>query len=215
MARGPRKLKITQGTDEANDGVQRYRVDPDGFVTVPADVADRLLSGGGFVDVTDPPEPIPAGMVRIAHPNGSSCSWEGVTYAPDDKGFVTVPAAAVEDMAAHGFSPVGETVEQVVARSGVRIPARTDQGIVILRGQPGQGASFDGVSYTADDDGLMLVPVGAVEALMSHGFIVAPTFVEGVAKGEPEAEAKPAEVAAETEAGDPAAKGEPEAEAKA
>lgn len=105
MAREPKKLRITQGTDEANDGTNRYPVERDGTVVVPADVADRLLQGGGFIEVVTDAPPALTGWAKLRHPDGSGCSWGGVSYEPDKKGLVTVPTAAVDDLASHGFEP--------------------------------------------------------------------------------------------------------------
>lgn len=110
MARGPRRLKVTQGTDQANDGTQQYFVNPnDGCITVPADIAERLLHGGGFVDVTDPPPPVPAGLVKVNHPCATGCSWGGQSYTPNEAGHFLVPIAAEADLASHGFERVPDT----------------------------------------------------------------------------------------------------------
>lgn len=108
MAREPVTLRITQGTDEANDGTQRFRVDPDGMLTVPADVADRLLQGGGFIEVVGDAPAAPQGMVRVRNPSSSGCSWGGFSYEADEDGVVTVPVVAEPDLAAHGFARVAE-----------------------------------------------------------------------------------------------------------
>lgn len=103
MARAPKTLRITQGTDEANDGTSRYRVAPDGTVTVPGEVADRLMQGGGFIEVVGDTPVVPVGLVRLRHPDGSGCSWGGTSYAPGKGGVVTVPVTAEADLASHGF----------------------------------------------------------------------------------------------------------------
>lgn len=169
-----KKLLATQGSDEVNDGTRRFPVERDGTVDLPDDVADRALHGGGFVEVAEPAT-APDGWVTLTHPTATGCSYAGVSY-PSKEGAFTVPAVAVEDLASHGFAPVGETVEQVVARHAGRVSSQPDAGLAIMRGQPGQGASYDGQSFTADGEGLMLVPVAAVEALLSHGFTVAPSL---------------------------------------
>jgi len=109
MARAPKTLRVTQGTDEANDGTNRYRVAPDGTVVVPADVADRLMAGGGFLEVvSDEPPTTPKGWAKLRHPDGTGCSWGGVEYEADGEGVVTVPLTAIADLAAHGFAETGD-----------------------------------------------------------------------------------------------------------
>jgi len=43
-------------------------------------------------------------MVRLRHPDARACSWNGDIYNADAEGVVTVPAAAAEPLAAHGFT---------------------------------------------------------------------------------------------------------------
>jgi hypothetical protein len=42
-------LRAVFGQDEANHGTQRYRVDNDGLLRVPREVAEHLLHNGGYV----------------------------------------------------------------------------------------------------------------------------------------------------------------------
>lgn len=105
MARAPVKLRITQGTDEANDGTNRYPVERDGTVVVPAEVADRLMRGGGFIEVVGDAPAAPKGWATLTHPTSTGCSWGGLGYEPDKNGVFTVPLGAVADLASHGFVP--------------------------------------------------------------------------------------------------------------
>lgn len=50
-----------------------------------------------------------AAMVRLTAPEGAtSCSCGGVNFKVSKKGFVTVPATAVADLFAHGFTEPGD-----------------------------------------------------------------------------------------------------------
>jgi hypothetical protein len=104
MARATKTLLVTQGSDEANDGTSRYRVETDGTVRVPADVAERLMLGGGFIEVVGEAAPAPSGWAKLRNADGTGCSWGGISYHPDAVGGVTVPSAAVADLASHGFT---------------------------------------------------------------------------------------------------------------
>jgi hypothetical protein len=52
-------LRAVFGQDEANHGMRRYRVGPDGIVWVPPEVAVHLLKNGGFVAASEPTAPHP------------------------------------------------------------------------------------------------------------------------------------------------------------
>ena len=179
------KLRATQGADEANVGGQRYRVDNDGTIDVPIEAEAPLLEKGGFVLAEELP-PVSAGNVRVSHPEGIGCSFDGVNYEPDEHGTIIVPAESVGALTSHGFTPVGQTVEQAQRRARTELPDAAPDGEVILQGEPGAGVSWNGNSYTADEDGLVIVPLGAAETLSSHGFIVAP--VKAPAEAEPVAD---------------------------
>lgn len=45
-------------------------------------------------------------MVRMRHPDGYSCGWNGIAYQPDERGIVTVDHAAVTDLQNFGFRRV-------------------------------------------------------------------------------------------------------------
>lgn len=53
-------LRAVFGQDEANHGMRRYRVGPDGIVRVPPEVAVYLLKNGGFVAASEPAAPHPS-----------------------------------------------------------------------------------------------------------------------------------------------------------
>jgi hypothetical protein len=89
------------------------------LVDVPVEVAIPLLKRGGFFMAkrenpapapADTParEPnrgrLPAGMVRLRHPQGAGCSHEGVSYDPEADGTVIVPHAAIGVLLCHGFA---------------------------------------------------------------------------------------------------------------
>jgi hypothetical protein len=74
---------------------------------------------------------------------------DGIIEVPDE--------AAAALLATGGFSEIDEPIE---------LP----DGLVRLKGQPNSGCTVQGVSYTADETGIIAVPAFAVEALASHGF---------------------------------------------
>lgn len=168
------KLIATQGADEANHGQVRYRVDNNGAIDVPEEAAGPLMKIGGFV-LANKETPIAAGFVRVARADGSGASFGGIFYEANPDGEIIVPAHAAVELAAHGFLPVGETVAQVQARLVGVLPNAAPDGDIIMVGQPGASVSWGGASYSADDDGLVIVPLGAAEDLRSHGFVVAVT----------------------------------------
>ena len=102
------RLLAPEGTDEANFGEERFRVDNDGYALVPTEAVDALIATGGFTH----PEPddeeagptAPEGSVLLYHPEGLGCSFGGVSYEPDDNGAVSVPAHAAKDLVTHGFT---------------------------------------------------------------------------------------------------------------
>lgn len=108
-------LLAPAGTDEANHGTVRYRVDSDGLMRVPPEAVFFLISTGGFAVAKTTPGPIPAsqpdeaplggGMVRLHHEDAAGCSYGGREYSGDEKGDVLVPAEAASDLLAHGFVP--------------------------------------------------------------------------------------------------------------
>jgi hypothetical protein len=56
----------------------------------------------------DKPPAMPVGMVRMRHKEGIGCSFAGRSYDVDPDGTVSVPAAALAELAAHGFIAVEE-----------------------------------------------------------------------------------------------------------
>src|SRR5208282_2971549 len=91
------KMRSNQGTEEVNFEGKSYRVQ-NGEVEVPSEAASALLLVGGF-SVEEQRDPVPAGFVRVCHPDGAtSCSWSGVAYNVNDDGSFDVPAAAVADL---------------------------------------------------------------------------------------------------------------------
>jgi septal ring factor EnvC (AmiA/AmiB activator) len=47
-----------------------------------------------------------AGSIRMRNPDGTGCSWEGVTFAPDEHGVVEIPVEAVAHVQPHGYESV-------------------------------------------------------------------------------------------------------------
>lgn len=77
------------------------------LVDVPAAMAQRLVHNGGFQLMEQQPVMVP-GMVRLRHPEGSGCSFGGVSYAADQDGSVLVPAGAAAHLAHHGFRGIDD-----------------------------------------------------------------------------------------------------------
>jgi hypothetical protein len=78
------------------------------LVDVPEEVAAHLLHVGGFAVAKKDMPAMPAGRVRVRHPEGIGCSFDGQAYEPDADGIVMVPAAAAAELMAHGFVAVDE-----------------------------------------------------------------------------------------------------------
>lgn len=103
-----RKLRAPVGTDEANYGQTRYRVNNDGVVDVPDDAASALMDVGGFVAI-DAPVSVDADVfadpvAKLKAPEGATCcTWDAVVFDVDREGFVYVPPSAVGALAAHGY----------------------------------------------------------------------------------------------------------------
>jgi hypothetical protein len=54
-------------------------------------------------------------MFKLKHNDGgASASWDGKQFVADAEGFISVPAQAVGDLAAHGWEAVTAAVEQAV-----------------------------------------------------------------------------------------------------
>jgi hypothetical protein len=95
-----KKLKAPKGTDEANANGQSFRVDNDGTVEVPDEVAGPLVERGGFVEVVE--VVVPAGYLLVMHDNDPSASCEGEKFG---EGYL-VPAHKAGELASHGFKAV-------------------------------------------------------------------------------------------------------------
>ncbi len=79
------------------------------MVTVPPHVAQHFLHNAGFSMPRMNIGPLSSGEAVVLHQPGGpgSCSWNGVSYEPDEQGHVTVPAEAVAVLVeSHGFKPV-------------------------------------------------------------------------------------------------------------
>jgi hypothetical protein len=107
-------LRALFGQDEANHGTSRYRVGIDGLVTVPPEAAVYLIKNAGFSIVRcaaasrSKPQPGSSRLgpfVRLHHDTADGCSYGGDEYLADPNGDVLVPAEAVVELMAHGFTP--------------------------------------------------------------------------------------------------------------
>jgi hypothetical protein len=78
------------------------------LVEVPAEIAVHFLKVGGFAVAKKEAPAVPAGMVRMRHPEGTGCSFAGRGYEADADGVVLVPAEAAAELAAHGFTAAEE-----------------------------------------------------------------------------------------------------------
>jgi hypothetical protein len=63
------ELVAPGGTDEANHGTERYRVDNSGRVRVPREAAHYLIRYGGFRPVPAAPDQAPAGAFLMPETN--------------------------------------------------------------------------------------------------------------------------------------------------
>lgn len=107
------------------------------LVDVPGEVAVHLLHNAGFSmyhDEAGNSHPGEAPRVRLKHPDGLSCGWNGVAYEPDADGVVEVPAAASAELKWHGFVPapvveraVEEVVPALVDRNEEQHPSRRER----------------------------------------------------------------------------------------
>jgi hypothetical protein len=106
-------LRAVFGQDEANHGINRYRVGIDGIVWVPPEAAFQLIDRGGFA-VASPPAAVaekngssgvpPGALIRSHHDASGDCS--GREYRGDQNGDVIVPGEAAAELTAHGFVPL-------------------------------------------------------------------------------------------------------------
>lgn len=120
-----KRLKAPAGTDEANFGTEKYRVDNDGTVVVSDEAAGPLLERGGFTLVSDDAaSPPSSSFAKVSHPDNASCSYGGVTYEPDENGHLTVPLGAVGELASFGFTLIEIAQEQAPAPAKPKVPAK-------------------------------------------------------------------------------------------
>jgi hypothetical protein len=121
------RLRAPRGTDEANSSMSSvpYKVGLDGTVEVDEEAVAPLLARGGFTLADVRQEPVPDGLVRMAHQSDphASCSFDGVAYAPGPDGFLLVPAGAVEALSAHGFVSVVSVEPEAVAEGPAAAPS--------------------------------------------------------------------------------------------
>ena len=81
-------------------------------------------------------------------------------------GIIDVPPEAAADLIHEGgFVPVVDDDPAADAAAAEAIA-----GLVPMHGQPGSSCSVDGLSFNANDKGVVMVPASAVLALTSHGF---------------------------------------------
>jgi hypothetical protein len=103
-----RKLHVPKGTDFVNYGDKEYDPDAHGDIVVPEAAVDALVKVAGCTSV-DALVVVPAGLVRVIHEDEkASCGWGGTTYKKQADGSYHVPAAAVNDLLAHGFIAVDQ-----------------------------------------------------------------------------------------------------------
>jgi hypothetical protein len=99
------------GTDEANHGTRRWRVDNNGRVKVPREAAAHLLNTGGF-SLPKQDAVLPHGFVRVRHHADPAASCGGT---PLDDGAFMVPLADVAQYTAHGFFPLDDAGKMIGA----------------------------------------------------------------------------------------------------
>ena len=120
------KLRAPPGTDEANYGTERYRVDNSGEVEMPDDAVEGLLAVGGFVPSTPASgQFVSVGDLLYANPNdpSASFSWGGVSYTADTNGNIAAPAEIGAQLASHGFLPVDPSTLSVAPPAPAEQPS--------------------------------------------------------------------------------------------
>jgi hypothetical protein len=96
------QLKAPPGTDEANFGEERFRVDNDGMINVPEEAVAGLVAQGGFEEIRDDRPVVPVGFGRVRHADPeASCSGD-----KQDDGSFMVSIESVNELVSHGFTPV-------------------------------------------------------------------------------------------------------------
>src|ERR1700734_3903591 len=101
------RLRNMNGADEANySGAKPYRMANNGVFEVDEEAVGPLLERGGFI-LADPVPPVAVahGFIRMQNlaDRGASCSFGGVSYAPDADGCVVVPIEGAAILEGHGF----------------------------------------------------------------------------------------------------------------
>jgi hypothetical protein len=119
-------LRAAFGQDEANYDTVCYPVDADGLVRIPRAAADPLIERGGFAELKIIANAASAGNIRLHHDSAAGCSYGGCLYSCDENGEVLVPAEGVEELSAHGFTPVLFSVAATPA--GQASPRRSLKG---------------------------------------------------------------------------------------
>lgn len=95
-------LKAPPGTDEANFGEERFRVDNDGMVDVPEEAVAGLVGQGGFLEIPEEEPGVPVGFGKVRHDDPeASCNGE-----KQEDGSFLVAIESVNELLAHGFTPV-------------------------------------------------------------------------------------------------------------
>lgn len=102
------------------------------------------------------------GVKLRAPPGTDEANFGTMRYPVKSDGSIWVPAATAEVLLKVGGFTLYDAPDEVP------LP----MGAVEMRGDPFAGASWRGESYTADADGLIVVPEAAVAILESHGFTV-------------------------------------------
>lgn len=106
-----------------------------------------------------------ADMIRLRAPAGTDEANVGTQrFRVHDDGTITVPhdVAVILESGAAGF------VDSDPA------PPPEIEGTLRLRGAPGASATWHGVTYSVDQNGIVSIPAAAWSDLSSHGFKIAP-----------------------------------------
>ena len=100
------RLNAPAGARETGFGTERFPIDDAGEVEVPAEAVEALVTVGGFSIPEVAPEPNPdVALLVMPDELSFSVSFDGVSYASDEHGVVSVPVAAVAELLNHGLVP--------------------------------------------------------------------------------------------------------------